>query len=211
MLDLHQEKEALYTSFLKAKDITSPRVLQAFLKVPRERFIPSTLRPYAYDDHPLLIGKGQTISQPTTVLLMTQFLELLPGHKVLEIGTGSGYQAAIISDIIGNKGKVITTEIIEDLYLQGKKNLKNYKNVKVIHTDGSLGYPKEAPYDRVIMTAASPKLPEHLLLQLKKEGILLAPVGDMLSQHMIRVRKGSSPENLGEFIFVPLTGKHGKQ
>ena len=206
MLNLTKEKELLYRRFIKEGSITDPRVLEAFLAVHREDFLPPNLKPYAYDDTPLSIGKGQTISQPTTVLLMLQWLEVREGQKILEIGAGSGYQAALLSRLVGKKGKIIALETIKELAETAQKNLKKCTNVTVLHHDGSQGYQKEAPYDRIILAAAAPELPTHLLKQLKKEGILLAPVG-VGEQSMIRVRKGHLPENLGAFIFVPLTGK----
>ncbi|MBI1972890.1 protein-L-isoaspartate(D-aspartate) O-methyltransferase [Candidatus Woesearchaeota archaeon] len=189
--------------------IADQRVLQAFLQVPREQFVPRQFREDAYEDRPLPIGHGQTISQPTTVLLMTSFLQVREGQKILEIGAGSGYQAAILAEIIGPKGKVITLEVHKELAVFAKKNLHSYTNVQVIHTDGSGGYSKEAPYDRILITAACPTLPQHLLHQLNKDGILVAPVGDLAVQTMVRIRKGEEPEALGQFVFVPLQGKYG--
>lgn len=186
-------------------------VLSAFQEVPREAFVPHDLQDSSYADIPLPILGGQTISQPTTVLLMTQFLQVKEGQKILEIGTGSGYQAAILSMLVGSKGNVITTEIVKELYHFGKRNLKLYTNVRVLHIDGSQGYAQEAPYDRIILTAASPKAPVHLLSQLKKDGLLLAPVGDISSQRMLCINKEGTIEDLGGFLFVPLTGKYGFQ
>ncbi len=206
MFSLRQEKELLYKKFLREGKITDPRVLKSFLKVPREDFLPPDKKLYAYDDNPLPIGKGQTISQPTTVLLMLQWLEIKPGQKIMEIGAGSGYQAALLSHLVGQKGRIIAIEIIKELADTAQKNLRNYKNVTVLHHDGSQGYQTESLYDRIIIAAAAPTFPVHLLKQLKKDGILLAPVGRE-EQDMIRVRKGHLPENLGEFLFVPLTGK----
>ena len=147
---------------------------------------------------------------------MTQALELKARQKVLEIGTGSGYQAALIAYIIGSKGKVLTTEIVPELAEFAKANLKKakIKNVTVMQIDGSLGYEKEAPYDRIMITAASPKVPEHLLKQLKDKGILVVPVGDLYGQEMLRIRKAKGKgkvksESLGRFAFVPLKGKEG--
>ena len=191
--------------------ITDERVMQAFMTVPRELFVPKTYQHDAYSDMPLPLLAGQTISQPTTVLLMTQFLQVKEGQKILEIGTGSGYQAAILSVLVGPKGKVITTEIIPELYAYAKERLKSYKNVQVILTDGSQGYPKEASYDRIILTAASPRPPLHLLAQLKPKGLLLSPVGESSHQRMLRITKQGEIEDLGGFLFVPLTGKYGFQ
>jgi protein-L-isoaspartate(D-aspartate) O-methyltransferase len=190
-------------------------VISAFKAIPRENFVPESHKDEAYADHPLPIGYDQTISQPTTVMIMTDALELNKGDKVLEIGTGSGYQAAIISVIIGAKGKVITTEIVPELAAFARANLKKTKitNVKVICTDGSQGYSKEAPYDRIIVTAACPKIPQVLIDQLKQNGIIVAPVGSLFfGQSMIKgIKRNNQLEtrNLGSFVFVPLKGKYG--
>lgn len=209
MMSLKEEKQRLFDHLQSI--ITNKQVLAAFQAVQREAFVPKSLRDHAYDDMPLPIPGGQTISQPTTVLLMTQFLEVKVGQKILEIGAGSGYQAAILAEIVGMKGKIITVEFDKTLVTFAKKNLQHYKQVSVIHGDGSLGYPKEAPYDRIIVTAACPSIPDQLLDQLKNKGILLAPVGDLGVQTMVRIRKDQEPESLGQFVFVPLQGRYGFQ
>lgn len=196
------------------KIITDKRLIEAFKAVPREKFIRDDYLEEAYGDYPLPIGEGQTISQPTTVMIMTQALELKSGQKVLEVGAGSGYQAAIISKMVGKKGKVITTEIITKLAEFARKNIKkcNIKNVKIIEHDGSQGYKKEAPYDRCIVTAACPIIPKPLIEQLKENGIIIAPVGPLFGQSMIKgIKKEGKLEtfNLGSFVFVPLKGKYG--
>lgn len=192
--------------------IKDKKVIEAFKKIPRENFIVSG---EPYGDYPLPIGSGQTISQPTTIMIMTQAMELKPGLKVLEVGAGSGYQAALIGTIVGKKGKVITTEIIPELAIFAKNNLKKSKigNVKVVHYDGSKGYEKEAPYDRIIVTAACPEIPKPLIDQLKENGIIVAPVGSLVfGQKMIKcIKKKGYLEtvNLGDFVFVPLKGEYG--
>jgi len=162
----------------------------------------------------LPIGYEQTISQPTTVLIMTEALELKKGQKVLEVGAGSGYQAALIGNLVGAKGKVITTEIIPELAKFAKANLKKakIKNAFVVEYDGSQGYGKEAPYDRIIVTAACPEIPKPLVDQLKEGGIIIAPVGSFLGQKMVKGTKrkgGLETYSLGDFVFVPLKGKYG--
>lgn len=194
--------------------IKDKKVIKAFKKVPRENFIKKEYVKEAYGDYPLAIGECQTISQPTTVMLMTQALELKPSDKVLEVGTGSGYQAAIISHIVGKKGKIISTEIVPDLVKFSQSNIGrlNLKNAEVIHHDGSKGYEKEAPYDKIIITAACPKIPKPLIKQLKNDGIIVAPVGKLNEQVMIKARKKGNKiieESLGRFMFVPLKGRHG--
>lgn len=209
------EKQQLIEYWKRSRIITDEKLLKAFNDVPRELFIKDGFEEEAYGDYPLPIGEGQTISQPTTVMLMTQALELKEGNKVLEVGAGSGWQAAIIAKIIGKKGKVITTEIIPELAEFAKNNIKKAKinNVEVINYDGSQGYKKEAPYDRVIITAACPQIPPPLIGQLKTGGILVAPVGSLVfGQDMLKLRKTSSgvtTQSLGSFVFVPLKGKYG--
>lgn len=193
--------------------VKDKKVIEAFKKIPREQFVKDNAEE-AYADCPLSIGKGQTISQPTTVVVMTQALELEEGQKVLEIGSGSGYQAAIISKIIGKNGKIISTEIVPELADFAKENIRKLKlkNVEIIGHDGSKGYEKEAPYDRIIVTAACPEIPRPLISQLKENGIIIAPVGDMNEQSMIKATKKKGKlikENLGSFIFVPLKGRYG--
>jgi len=194
------------------ESITDNKVLEAFKKVKREDFILKQYRKMAYEDIPLPLFNDQTISQPYTVVFMLQALEVKESQKILEIGTGSGYNAALLSILVGNKGKVFTLEIIPELADFSKNNLKNYKNVKVIKTDGSKGLQEEAPFDRIIYTAAVPKINEFILNQLKDPGIFLAPIGDEISQELIKIRKEKlqlKKENLGNFIFVPLKGKYG--
>ncbi|MFH1642735.1 MAG: protein-L-isoaspartate(D-aspartate) O-methyltransferase [Nanoarchaeota archaeon] len=189
--------------------INDKRLLKAFESVPRENFISD--KKHAYGDFALPIGFGQTISQPTTVMIMTQALELKKGLKILEIGSGSGYQTALISKIIGLSGKIYTTEIIPELANVAKTNLKYYRNIEVLNYDGSIGHEQKAPFDRIIITAACPSIPQPLIEQLDNNGILVAPVGSLTGgQEMVKLRKpGLKQEFLGRFVFVPLKGKHG--
>jgi len=193
--------------------ITDKSVIKAFMQVERKDFMAKETEAYAYEDVALPIMKGQTISQPFTVMFMTQALELKKGMNVLEVGAGSGYQAAIIANVIGSKGKLYTTEIIPELVEFAKGNLEkaHISNVKVIHSDGSLGYKEKAPYDRIIVTAAAPSVPKPLLSQLKKGGIMVIPVG-INTQDMMKIKKLNGKivkENMGAFRFVPLKGRHG--
>lgn len=189
--------------------------LGAFKEINREDFIPKELKNAAYQDVPLPLLRGKTISQPTTVMLMTHALELEPSEKVFEIGTGSGYQAAIIAKIIGPKGKVITTEVVPELVKFARQNLKKAKidNVFVYEDDGSSGMPSEAPFDKIIITAACKEFPKPLLEQLRSEGIIIGPVGDKYEQEMVRGIKDKNGhlelEFLGPFLFTPMYGKYG--
>ncbi len=201
-------KESLMSHW---RDRIGNRVLDAFNSVPREEFVLPELRQRAYEDAPLPILREKTISQPSTVVFMTEVLELQLHHKVLEIGSGSGYQAALIAKLAK---EVVTTEVIPELVRFARENLSRVgiTNVKVVEADGSQGYEDEASYDRIIFTAASPRVPMHLLDQLKEGGIMVVPVGDISTQNMIKVIKHKNhieQQNLGEFVFSPLIGKHG--
>jgi len=207
-------KGALVEYWKKNKIITDRSVLDAFKKVPRENFVLPRYKDMAYDDAALPLNEGQTISQPTTVVTMLQALELKQGMKVLEIGAGSGYNAALMSKMVGPKGTVITTEIILKVAALARKNLKGYDNVKVMAVDASKGYGKESPYDRIICTAAAPGIHENLVKQLKEGGIIVIPVGPKFGQEMIKAKKVNGElqkKELGEFVFVPLTGKAGQK
>lgn len=207
--------EMLIQSMKTAGTLKSKAVERALFKVKREFFVPEKIKNLAYCDMPLSIGAGQTISQPTTVVLMTEALRLKRGQKILEVGAGSGWQAAIIAHIIGPKGFVWTIERIHELACLARKNLKNagIGNVKVIEGDGSLGLPEHAPFHRIIITAAVPEIPKPLLEQLKTGGILVAPVGSIYVQEVIVLKKQPNgtfkQSSLGSFSFVPLIGRYG--
>ncbi len=212
---MNPAKEALAKKWLSEGIVRDNAIIDAFLSVPRELFVPKEYERDAYADYPLPIPAGQTISQPTTVMMMTQALEPKKGGKILEVGTGSGYQAAILAHIVGKSGKIISTEIISELVLFSKANLQRaqVKNVQVIGMDGSRGYGIEAPYDRIIVTAASPKIPKQLVEQLREGGIIVIPVGPRYSQQMIKAVKKNGKlvqQSIGDFIFVPLTGEEGQ-
>lgn len=211
MADLKEAKARMLGEHLAARGIDNDRVLAAFAGVPREEFVPERYRDLAYADMPLEIGEGQTISQPYTVAFMTRLLDPQPKDKVLEIGTGSGYQAAILSKLVK---KVHTIERFKDLAEGARKVLKRLgcKNVEVIVGDGSKGLPDKAPFDAIIVTAAAPKIPQPLLDQLRVGGRLVAPVGAGFSQDMTKItktKKGLEKEVHPGFRFVPLVGEHG--
>lgn len=200
-------KEKLLRELIENGYLKSESVIRAFKKVPREDFVLPEHKKHSYANYPLPIPGGQTISQPLTVAAMTEALASRRGDKILEVGTGSGYQAAILSEIVGPEGKVITTEIIPELFEFAKKHLSEYRNVVVMNVDGSGGYEKEAPYDRIIITASAPSVPIPLINQLKDDGRLVIPVGN----RMILVEKNGEIKEtfLGYYAFVPLTGEHG--
>lgn len=194
--------------------VFSERVEKALLKVPRHLFIPESARSQAYRDTPLPIGDGQTISAPHMVAVMAEALELREGHKVLEIGAGSGYNAAVMAELVGPTGKVITLERHPSLAEKAAQVLleAGYTNVQVVVGDGSLGYPEEAPYDRISVTCGAPRVPNPLVEQLRDGGIMLIPVGGLEYQSLLRVRKlggRTLSEDLGSVVFVPLLGEKG--
>ncbi len=206
-----QGKRKLLIEELKKMGISSPKVLSALQKVPRHFFFPEDFAEKAYENIAFPIGGGQTISQPFTVAFQTQLLDIEPGDKVLEVGTGSGYQAAILK-VLG--ADVYTIETIKELHVEAKLLFaKLGLNIVAILGDGSLGLTEEAPFDKVILTAAAPKLTKALTEQLKLNGKLVAPVGGLDVQKMILVQRVGDNEytktSHGNFNFVPLIGTYG--
>jgi protein-L-isoaspartate(D-aspartate) O-methyltransferase len=198
---------------IAARGVRSPLVLEAMRKVPREIFVPASQRAHAYEDRALPIEEGQTISQPYVVALMTEALELEGGERVLEIGTGSGYAAAILAEIAD---QVHTVERIDRLAESAAHRLARlgYDNVRVIQTDGTRGWPEAAPYDAIVVTAAAPSLPASLPEQLVIRGRLVVPIGSTPGvQKLVRVRRlgpdDFQEESLGGVRFVPLIGAEG--
>lgn len=197
---------------LRGRGLADERVLEAMGEVPREEFVPDSVRESAYDDSPLPIGHGQTISQPYTVACMCEALRLEPGHVVLEIGTGSGYAACVLSRLVE---RVYSVERIPELAASVRKRISRlgYDNVEVHLGDGTLGLPERAPFDRVVVTAGAGALPTAYLDQLRVGGCVLIPMGRTPhSQSMYRFTKRDGElevENLGGFAFVPLIGEHG--
>jgi len=187
-----------------------PRVLEAIGRVPRHRFVPAAQRPHAYEDRPLPIGHGQTISQPYIVALMTSLLQPAPGHKVLEVGTGSGYQAAVLAEL---GAQVYTIEILEPLGTQAARSLQGYPDVHARIGDGYQGWPEHAPFDAIIVTAAVSPIPPPLLEQLKPGGRMVIPVGrQWAAQTLMLVQKDAAgrihERRIVPVRFVPLTGEH---
>ncbi len=204
-------QEELVEHLQKRGALSTDRIIDAFHKVPRERFVPDEYREHAYVDTALPIGYGQTISAPHMVAHMTELLDPQMEDTVLEVGAGSGYQAAILSALAGT---VTTVEIVEELAQQARDRLKEYDNVTVIHADGSTGYPQHAPYSKILYTAASPKRPpETVFDQLAENGMLIAPIGDRSNHQTLHVYhkkdgKITSEQHYG-VRFVPLTGEEG--
>jgi protein-L-isoaspartate(D-aspartate) O-methyltransferase len=188
--------------------IRDRRVLEAMGRVPREEFVPPAERDVAYGDHALAIAEGQTISQPYVVARMTELLATRPEHRVLEVGTGSGYQAAVLAELVR---EVISIERHASLADTARERLERlgYKNVRVVHADASLGHPPEAPYDRILVTAATPRIDPALAQQLAADGLIVAPVGDLdLQELVVRDARGRE-ERHGPVKFVPLRGQAG--
>ena len=205
---LQRARERMVVDQIQSRGVRDPRVLAAMRSVPRHLFVPRALLADAYADHPLPIGSEQTISQPYIVAFMTEALGLQGGDRVLEIGTGSGYQAAVLSGIVKN---VFTIEIVEALAAEAKERLARlgYSNVQVRAGDGYLGWPEEAPFDAIMVTAAAPRIPEPLKQQLKDGGRLVIPVGDVEQELILLTKRGARFEErrVLPVRFVPMTGK----
>jgi protein-L-isoaspartate(D-aspartate) O-methyltransferase len=198
-------------SQIARRGVADQRVLDAMRVIPRHCFVPESLRESAYEDRPLEIGWGQTISQPYIVAFMTQLLELKPEDRVLEVGTGSGYQSAVLGSLVHS---VVTIERVEELGDLARQRLDElgFENVTVVTGDGTLGCPEHGPYDAIIVTAAGPHIPEPLKHQLRDGGRLVCPVGPRESQRLIRiVREGDRyrEETSIGCVFVPLIGEDG--
>jgi protein-L-isoaspartate(D-aspartate) O-methyltransferase len=205
------ERRRMVEEQIRSRGIRNERVLAVMEKVPRHLFVPENLRPAAYEDRPLPIGEGQTISQPYIVALMTDLLDPRAGDRILEIGAGSGYQAAILA---GLASEVITIERIPSVAAQARRNLSaaGSRPVEVVLGDGTLGYPPKAPYQGILVTAGAPEVPPPLVGQLADGGRLVAPIGPHGVQDLVRVvREGGKirRESHGGVVFVPLIGEYG--
>jgi len=217
MKDFLEKRRRMVKEQIEARGVQDLSALKAMEKVQRHLFIPEAIQDQAYDDNPLAIGFRQTISQPYTVAFMTEALELTGSERVLEIGTGSGYQTAILAELAK---EVYSVERIPELAQQAKIKLERlgYKNIQIKIDDGTLGWSEFAPYQAIIVTAGAPEVPPPLIEQLDSNGRLVIPVGDKYSQEMLRVRKkiiaGKEQvvrESLGPFRFVELIGEYGYQ
>jgi protein-L-isoaspartate(D-aspartate) O-methyltransferase len=194
---------------IESRGVSDPRVLAAMRKVPRHEFVAEQYADAAYEDHPLPIGYGQTISQPYIVALMTELLRLMPEAKVLEVGTGCGYQTAVLAEIAA---EVYSVEIVEPLAKESADRLQRlgYKNVHVKHADGYVGWPEQAPFDGIIVTAGADHVPPPLIEQLKSGGRMVIPVGEPHGEQMLLVVEEAlngriSTRNVTPVLFVPLT------
>ncbi len=211
MTDYSTARRRMVEEQLERRGISDLRVLRAMADVPRHMFLEKELWDQAYEDHPLPIGANQTISQPYIVALMAQALELKGTERVLEVGTGSGYAAAVLSRLAP---EVYSVETVEELALEARAilNILGYKNVSVLLGDGTLGWEEHAPYDAIVVSAGAPCIPRPLIEQLKVPGRLILPMGEKDLQSLVRVCKdgtGIHEEYLGECHFVRLKGEYG--
>ena len=204
-------REEMVRRQIEAREITDPKVLAAFRKVPRHFFVSEALMDQAYGDFPLPIGEQQTISQPYIVAEMTQALELTGEERVLEVGTGSGYQASILAEIVF---RVFTVERIHSLFLKTRKlfDRLGYHHIRTKYSDGSAGWPDESPFDAIIVTAGAPEIPQMLVKQLAVGGRMVLPVGNQHTQELVKLCKnetGVHQTTLGGCRFVKLVGEYG--
>jgi len=210
-MDYKNLRKKMVEEQIIARGIKDKRLIDVLYKLERHRFVPENSKNSAYGDFPLPIGEGQTISQPYMVALMTECLSLKGNEKVLEIGTGSGYQTAILAELAR---EVYSIERIESLKLKAEKILNElgYTNIKIKLGDGTLGWPEESPFDRIIVTAATQDIPLPLLEQLNDRGIVVIPLGDRFSQVLAKIEKKNNQiirEDICGCVFVPLIGKYG--
>lgn len=209
-----EEREALLAELEVGGYLTDPLLEEAMLAVPRHYFIPPELREVAYEDRPLPIGFGQTVSAPHMVAMMTSALQLKRGHRVLEIGAGVGYHAAVIKGVVGPEGKVVSIEYLPELVALARANLKKAgSDVEVREGDGFEGWPEEAPFDAIYVTCAIPTVPETLLDQLRPGGHFVAPLGITRCQLVAgrRTAGGLELDDLGPCLFVNAQGRLGRQ
>jgi protein-L-isoaspartate(D-aspartate) O-methyltransferase len=204
-----EQRLRMVSQQIEARDISNPELLEVMRRVPRHRFVPPDMVSKAYADHPLPIGYGQTISQPYIVALMTDALKVKPGDKVLEIGTGSGYQAAILAEL---GAEVYSVEILSELAQQAEQRLHElgYDKIQILNADGYYGWQEHGPYDAIIVTAAPDHLPQPLITQLRDGGVMVVPIGPPGAVQSLWLFEKDGGEvqasNLGEVLFVPLTG-----
>jgi len=213
MTDFANLRERMVRRQIESRGIENPMILDAFRDVPREAFVDESQRPWAYDDHPLPIGAGQTISQPYIVALMIEAAEIAPGDRVLEVGAGSGYAAAVISRIAAS---VVGIERQHDLVQIARERVDRlgYRNVRIVEGDGTLGWPENAPFEAILAAASGKHIPKPLVDQLAPGGRLVMPIGDPGGvQELIKVLKRpdgtTTRESLGRVRFVPLIGQEG--
>jgi len=210
-----EQRANLVDSLIRKGYVKSAEVADAMQKVPREEFVPDSIRDDAYIDSPMPIGSGQTISAPHMVAIMVEASDLHPGHKVLEVGAGSGYHAAVVAELVAPGGHVFTVERHQDLADFARANLERTgysQSVTVICGDGSRGLPEHAPYDRIFVACGAPSVPKPLMDQVSDGGSLLVPVGGRFYQDLVRMERNGDEFiriSLGGCVFVPLVGEYG--
>ncbi len=208
-----RERKEMVESLISSGHLSDKQVIKAMLKVNRHMFLPSSVKIYAYRDQPLQVGEGQTISAPHMVAMMCELLDLKEGLKVLEVGGGTGYHACVVSEIVKSKVYSIESKIRLIERARESMELAGCTNVELVEGDGTEGYEKEAPYDRIFVTAGAPDIPQPLVKQLKRGGRLLIPVGPGYMQNLVQVDKGAGGKiketTLSGCTFVPLVGRHG--
>jgi len=207
----YEEARKRMVEYLRQQGI-SGEVLEAMMRVKRHLFVPPERSDSAYGDYPLPIGEGQTISAPHMVAIMCDYLELKKGDKVLEVGAGSGYHAAVIAELIGEEGHLYTIERIQWLVEFSTKNLKRagYKNVTLTHGDGTLGVPEHAPYDKISVTCVAPDVPPPYIEQLKTGGKIVIPLGRYTQKlYLVEKKNGIEKNRKCDVVFVPLIGRYG--
>lgn len=212
LTDHARERARLIEALVDQGVVRDARVRAALERIPREHFVPRDIRAESYVDAPLPIGEGQTISAPHMVAIMAEALELRPGLRVLEVGGGSGYHAAVLAELVQPGGRVLSVEVVPALAAAAREALDGLDPrpaVDVVLGDGSRGHPAGAPYDRISVACAAPRIPPPLLEQLAEDGLLVIPVGPPDTQELLRVRKSGASEPLGLVRFVPLVGEHG--
>lgn len=217
-MDFAEQRKNLVESMLASGALKNERIAKAFLKVKREAFFTEDMKQYAYVDSAFPIGYGQTISQPSTIAIMLELLDPKPKQKVLEVGSGSGYVLALLSEIVGKQGKVIGIERVPELARRAKRTLESlgYKNIEIVLADGSKGLAEKAPFDRILVSAACYDIPKALIDQLANDGKIVAPVGSRYTQQMQVVEKDSKGKIRsyfapGYFVFVPLISDEQSQ
>ncbi len=212
-MNLEERKLRLIESLKREGILRKPEVIKAMMRVPREEFVLPFYRKEAYGDYPLPVEGGQTISAPHMVVMMTELLDLKRGQKVLDIGTGTGYHAAVMAEVVGPEGEIYGIERVRDLAERAAETLKKlgYKNIHIYVGDGSAGMPEKGPFDRILVACAAPHIPEPLIEQLKDGGKMVIPVGKMTQRLILVEKKGEKVEKSfhGYCVFVPMLGKHG--